>query len=281
MNDLISLLNDRKGPFNIRARQASGSLYTIDLHECAKYLTEINKRKNHSERLCYFIDHDILKADHWLDCVKDCDPTTNVLALLGVWNNMPSRASYDFVSRNDTIDSVYLPMNVETEHGRIDIMLAAQLSRIVCRKLEVAGYAALQKLLNGWHDQPADQQAIALQQIGHILLTLRWRVSWWELLGDGGRQEQVDIVKQRFEDRVTRLCRVLYFYYCNIRKKLPSFSDTKGLEGIWSRYADAGLVYDDFPKIESLSGFQEWMSRGKELIVEAGVAGNLDKIKAH
>ena len=181
---------------------------------------------------------------------------------------MPSRASYDFVA----IDGKFpdMPMNVEDPEGQANIMLAAQLSRIVCRKLEVAGYEELQRMLNNWSKEIIPDQAQFVRQLGQILLTLRWRVSWWELLGDGGMTE--DIGKERFEDRVRRLCKGLYFYYCNARKKLPAFSDPQGLDGVWSSYADASTIYDDFPKVESIEAFTQWMERGKELIVEAGVA---------
>lgn len=181
---------------------------------------------------------------------------------------MPSRASYDFVA----IDGKFpdMPMNVKDPEGQANIMLAAQLSRIVCRKLEVAGYEELQRMLNNWSKEIIPDQAQFVRQLGQILLTLRWRVSWWELLGDGGTTE--DIGKERFEDRVRRICRVLYFYYCNARKKLPAFSDPQGLDGVWSSYADASTIYDDFPKVESIEAFTQWMERGKELIVEAGVA---------
>jgi hypothetical protein len=268
LQGLLTLPDSRRGCYNIRARQASGSLYVLDLNACFNYLSTIERGQSRSkQKLRGFIDHDILEANDWLGCVTDCDPTTSALSLLSTWNNMPSRASYDFVA----IDGKFpdMPMNVEDPEGQVDIMIAAQLSRIVCRKLEVAGYEELQRILNNWSKEIIPDQAQFVRQLGQILLTLRWRVSWWELLGDGGMME--DVGKERFEDRVRRLCRVLYFYYCNARKKLPAFSDPQGLDGVWSSYADASTIYDDFPKVESIEAFTQWMQRGKELIVEAGV----------
>lgn len=102
-----------------------------------------------------------------------------------------------------------------------------------------------------------------------MLLTLRWRVSWWEMLGDGGVHP--DEGKQRFETRVRSLCKVLYFYYCNLRKKIPSWSNTGSLDGVWSP------VFDDFPKVEPIEAFEEWMEKGKELIRLAGVQRRISR----
>jgi hypothetical protein len=272
LQTLLSLVDHRRGRYNIRARQASGSLYVLDLNQCFDYLSNIHKTQSQSQHnLRGFIDREILKADEWLGCVSECDPMPGILSLLSRWNNMPSRASYDFVALDGS--SADLPMNVEDPDDQENIMIAAQLSRIVCRKLEVAGYETLQKVLNNWSKDPPPNQVQFVHQLGRILLTLRWRVSWWELLGDGGATQ--DAGKERFEYRVINLCRVLYFYYCNVKKKLPAFANPKGLEGIWSSYADASSIYDDFPKFESIDGFDQWMQRGKELIVEAGVARRL------
>lgn len=243
-----------------------------------------------SDTLRSFIDQDILKKDDWLQCVTDCNPLENELALLSTWNNMPSRASYSTIRYDEKGLPIETPIDVLTSEGQAVIMLAAQLSRIVCRKMEVAGYEALQKLINEWSSKPPETQISNLYQFGHILLTLRWRVSWWELLGDGGAAQSTksdsqlshDIHQERYQSRVHLICRVLYFYYCNLRKKLPSFdlaNTTNHLLGIFNCYADAGrVVFDDFPQEDSIEGFEAWMDQGKKLIVEAGVAVNLKKI---
>lgn len=182
---------------------------------------------------------------------------------------MPSRASYDFISLSDEISD--RPMNVDDASDQVEILLAAQLSRIFCRKLEVDGYRALQYALNKnkWDDLPYESFVKFLSQLGHILVSLRWRVSWWELLGDGG--PGLDIDKERYEERVRSLCKVLYFYYTSVKLRLPAWMSKGELEGVWSVYADANRVWDDFPAITTAEGFEGWMARGKELIREAGV----------
>ncbi|ODH53769.1 hypothetical protein GX48_00187 [Paracoccidioides brasiliensis] len=276
MKNLLELLDKRRGKFNIRARQSWGTLYVIDLNETYNYLKDLNKSE-YSPRydLREFIDRKILKFNKWTNCVRECDPINNLFSLLSQWNNMPSRASYDFVAIS--ADQPNRPMNVHNPEDSVDILLAAQLSRIICRKLEVDGFRALQNALNKnkWDSIPYDAFTEFVAQLGQILLTLRWRVSWWELLGDGGTTP--DANKERYEDRVRRLCQVLYFYYTSVKLKLPAWTTPTGLDGIWSTYADATRIWDDFPSAASIDGFNAWMARGKELIQEAGVQSRISK----
>ncbi|PGH10183.1 hypothetical protein AJ80_07542 [Polytolypa hystricis UAMH7299] len=277
MKDLLSLLNERRGRFNIRARQSWGTLYVLDLNETYNYLKDLNKTEESSRYdLREFIDHRILKFNKWTRCVKDCDPLNNLFTLLSQWNNMPSRASYDILPLSDD-DGPQRPMDVNDPDDRTEILLAAQLSRIFCRKLEVDGYRALQNTLNKnkWDDIPHESFIKFLAQLGQILLSLRWRVSWWELLGDGGTKPDLD--KERYEERVRRLCQVLYFYYISVKLKLPSWMETSALDGVWSTYADAGRIWDDFPLDSSADGFEAWMARGLELITAAGVQHRIAK----
>lgn len=193
---------------------------------------------------------------------------------------MPSRASYDFVPISDDDSDATTaeePMNVQNPEHQEEILLAAQLSRIFCRKLEVDGYRALQNALNKnkWDEAPYEIFLQFLTQLGQIMLTLRWRVSWWELLGDGGAKP--DAAKERYEERVRSLCRILYFYYTSVKLKLPAWRTPENLDGVWSSYADASSVWDDYPAIATAEGFEAWMARGKQLIQEADVKSRIAK----
>lgn len=80
LDELLSLVDSRRQLFNIRARQASGSLYVLDLNECHRYLKAISRKQASSTHdLREFIDHKILNADKWLKCVTDCDPMNGIL----------------------------------------------------------------------------------------------------------------------------------------------------------------------------------------------------------
>lgn len=169
-------------------------------------------------------------------------------------------------------------MNVEGVSDREAIVMAAQLSRIICRKLEVDAYSHLQKALNAWSSLPPENLSSFVREFGLVLLTLRWRVSWWTLLGDGGVEDDSK-GKEAFAYRVHSICRVLYFYFCMMKRKLPAFCSKKELYGVWSTYPDTRLpVFEDFPREESINGFKAWMEKGQQLIVAADVEGKLANI---
>ncbi|CAG8047618.1 unnamed protein product [Penicillium olsonii] len=279
LSQLLSLLAERQGRFNIRASQAWGSLYVLDLGETYKFLKNLSEYNGNSKStFLEFIDRRIVdskdKSKNWLSCVADCDPMNQAYTLLSQWNNMPSRAKYSFVSLDDTPERT---MDINNPSDRREILLAAQLSRIFCRMLEVEGFRKLERDFYNikWKQISHDTHLRFLNELGHILLTLRWRVSWWKRLGDGGQSP--DPTQQHYIDRVELLCRILYVYYTCVQAKLPSWSAAEVPKGIWSTYADSETVWDDFPSDSSDGGFQGWMDRGRELIEAAGVPGRVSK----
>jgi len=79
LNQLLSFLSERQGRFNIRASQAWGSLYVLDLGETYKFLKNLSECNGNSKStFLEFIDRRIVeskdKSKNWLTCVKDCDP---------------------------------------------------------------------------------------------------------------------------------------------------------------------------------------------------------------
>ncbi|KAL4922745.1 hypothetical protein BDW62DRAFT_2501 [Aspergillus aurantiobrunneus] len=282
LNDLLSFLGERQGKFNIRASQAWGSLYVLDLGETYKFLRSLSEYNGNSRsNFLEFIDRRIVeskdKSKNWLTCVKECDPMRNIYTLLSKWNNMPSRASYSFIPLEAQAEEK--PMDVNDPNHQREILLAAQLSRIVCRMLEVEGFRKLERDFYNikWKQISQETHMNFLKELGHILLTLRWRVSWWRRLGDGGREP--DPSKQHYVDRVDLLCRILYVYYTCVLAKLPSWSAAEVPKGIWSTYADAeNPVWDDFPVDPTDDGFKSWIERGTELIEQSGAPTRVAKI---
>jgi hypothetical protein len=186
---------------------------------------------------------------------------------------MPSRASYDIVSlENRLLDR---PLNPEDPQDREEILVAAQLSRIVCRKLETDGFKALQRAINTLRFETPSGAAKLVKELGQILLTLRWRISWWELLGDGS--DEPDPSRDRYVERVRCLSRVLYFYYFTAKRRVGSWCEPNSLHGVWSTYADAAPIFDDLPCVESIEGFHDWMEQGKQLVCQAGVQRRLSQ----
>ncbi|KAJ5231670.1 uncharacterized protein N7469_006258 [Penicillium citrinum] len=275
MTQLLSFLSERQGRFNIRASQAWGSLYVLDLGETYKFLKSLSEYNGNSKStFLEFIDRRIVdskdKSKNWLSCVKDCDPMNQAYTLLSQWNNMPSRARYTFVPLDS--NGQERSMDINNPEDRRDILLAAQLSRIVCRMMEVEGFRKLERDFYNikWKQISHETHIRFLNELGHILLSLRWRCSWWKRLGDGGQNP--DPSQQHYVDRVELLCRILYVYYTCVLAKLPSWSSSDVPKGTWSSYADSeNAVWDDFPSDPSDGGFQNWMEHGQELIEQAGV----------
>jgi hypothetical protein len=189
---------------------------------------------------------------------------------------MPSRAKYSFVSLDPAGEE--RTMDINKPEDQREILLAAQLSRIFCRMLEVEGFRKLERDFYNikWKQISHETHVRFLGELGHILLTLRWRVSWWKRLGDGGQNP--DPTQQHYIDRVELLCRILYVYYTCVMAKLPSWSAADVPKGIWSTYADSeNAVWDDFPSDSSDDGFNSWMERGQDLIEQAGVPSRISK----
>jgi hypothetical protein len=180
---------------------------------------------------------------------------------------MPSRASYDIIPLDNNTPS--RPLDPEDESDRQEIMIAAQMSRIICRKLELDGFKALQSQINGMrtHNSTYEYRRQMVLHLGRILVSLRWRMSWWQLLGDGSNSG--DVFRDRFVERVEHLTKVLYFYYFALRSRIGDHVDLSTLEGEMSSYPDAMPVFDGFPTIQSIQGFEEWLERGKALVKEA------------
>ena len=118
---------------------------------------------------------------------------------------MPSRNSYE-VSPHDTFVPGHA-LDVEDQQDRGTIIFAVQLARIILRAVEIEAFEALQKAVNdltkgGKSD--ADIETL-IGQLGQILMSLRWRISWWAIVGDSPDES--------FISRVTKLAQILYCYY--------------------------------------------------------------------
>ncbi|TEA11809.1 hypothetical protein C8034_v007301 [Colletotrichum sidae] len=189
------------------------------------------------------------------------------LTLLCIMCRTPSRARFSRIPKNNIVTPQDFFMDPENPMDEDEILLAAQLSRIMCRKVEVKGYSHLQRILHHHSDNPQDGELVALlKDLGSILFTLRWRYSWWMVI-----LSDTDEERAACQARVHELCRVLYFYYCSVRRKIGSWSTAGGLHGTWSRYADTDVkVWDEFPGDETVDAFNTWLSRGCDLVIESG-----------
>lgn len=187
---------------------------------------------------------------------------------------MPSRNTYSISPLNKAVPSYAL--NVEDRQGRDRIVLAVQLSRILLRVLEVEAFKALQKSVNEVTKGSKSEAntAILANQLGRILSSLRWRISWWAVFGNGSNNP--DAARIRFTERVTRLTQVLYFYYFLTKKRVSSSRDQL-LVRVCSIYPDFPPVYEDLPQCETFEGFQAWMRQGEDMIHAVQMQQNMSR----
>lgn len=80
MDRFISLIEQRQGKFDIRVRQAWGTLFVLDMVETYHYLKGTKgKQGKEPQDLRDFIDKSVLKLNHWHKCVRECDPSQDLL----------------------------------------------------------------------------------------------------------------------------------------------------------------------------------------------------------
>lgn len=276
---LVSKLGTIVGTFDFRVLQNRVQIYDLDLEGCLKFLSALHTKINFEVSFSALINTHLAakcsKKDDWTQCLKNgeslrnCDLNTLMENLI-TWNNMPSRLSFVLV---DKLTGSQRLLDPDDEHDKSGICAAAQLSGMVGRLLEIKTYNALQTYLNGCPMVTSH----FLERLAQLLLTLRWRISWWRLLGNGltyyGPRHQPGI----FIDRVGQLCKILYMYYCfYLRERVQRNADCPIKMGQRSCYPDTARLVDEYyPKDESHDGYERWMREGEAKIYEAGVLEQL------
>ena len=275
LDDLLSSVLLRGRSFNILVRQSDTPLYTLDLGKSSRFLLGLRSRcSSSSVNVRYFVDDLLPKTEGGFDLLTTPVRTAELLALQACWNNMPSRVTYEVVN---TASGASRMLDVEDSEDQGDIRLAAQLSRIISRVLEVAAFEHLQARMTElvMHESKGVVDIERLvDSLGRILLTLRWRMAWWRRFGDA---TSGDVNRDRFVGRVDSLLRVLYFYYLYALRRMPPGTDLGSFVGVLSLYADAKPVFEKLPRDGSFEGFQAWLAQGDESIERAGVADFLSR----
>lgn len=159
-------------------------------------------------------------------------------------------------------------LDAEDQHDRGTILLAAQLCRTIFRALEMEAFETLQKSVNELTKGGKSEEdiIILIGQLGRILVSLRWRVSWCAVVGDS--------LDEGFTSRVKRLAQILYCYYFVARKKLSPLSGQLPSK-IRSVYADVEPVHEELPLNDSCNGFHAWMQNGEAVVRATRVQQNI------
>lgn len=288
LNEVIRTLQSVAGRFDLRVSQGGRSMYVLRLDQCRNYLSKLRDlylQKGHEPNMSAFIDKELFQGrprlDNWTSMIADCQASTkdDKVALLLALGNMPSRATYSYVplphrhAKQDSLSGRNI--DPEAAHEEKYLVCAANLARIIARKIEVEAYTHLQTRCHNANQLSDVDLNRLLQIIGLLLVSLRWRHAWWGILGDGTIQREPH--RGDYEVRVRELCEGLYFWFCSLRRRFPpSPADVSdNLSGVRSHYADTtNSVWDAFPgrDQESREGFNAWLDHGRALVIQAGAA---------
>lgn len=136
-------------------------------------------------------------------------------------------------------------------------------------------FQSLQKEVNELPKSTKSDADIAtlLRQLGALLISLRWRMSWWVASGDCTTHPDHSTVEP-FLDRATSLAHILYCYYFVVKKK--SWSESSNTQRtVLSVHPDANPVEENLPEDDTLEGFRKWLSHGHDLIRGSSVQQHL------
>ena len=275
LDQLLSFVTTRSHAFNVVVRQGATFLYSLDLGKSSRFLAELRSRCPSSMiEVRELVDKLLPKTKGGLSCVSARVLPAELLYTQACWNNMPSRVTYEKVQKDSGAARIF---NVEDPADQVHIKVAAQLSRIVSRALEIEAFAHLQAQMSDLvlrESQGNIDIESLVHNLGRILLTLRWRMAWWKRFGDGSSG---DVFRDKFVDRVQSLLRILYFYYMYAFKRMPHGTDLRSFKGVRSVYADANSIFEKLPHDESFEGFRAWLDQGEEIIKQAGVVDYLSR----
>ncbi|KAL2757356.1 hypothetical protein ACRALDRAFT_1060751 [Sodiomyces alcalophilus JCM 7366] len=298
-DELLRVLDEARGRFNVRVRHGIQSVYVLNLDECFAYLSRIHAELQSSgpeHNLRKFLDQDMLnrepKGHDWTSLVLDCSLQTDKLRLLHVLGQMTSHATFHYVPKTQRDPSGTAPERVMDATSSAEapyVKLAAYLIRIVNRKAEVDGFAQLRSQLHSSYSrQTPVHNLVALHTgLGRILTGLRWRVNCCALLAGSNADESDDSAEDKAEaladpGRAMELCRVLYFYFYSVWRRILSIGLVEDrdelVDGVWVQYPEAAeTVWDAFPRAsgESFLGLEAWMEQGRQLVLDSGAAQRL------
>lgn len=256
-----------------------GVLYELDLHACWVYINSNCSPIVHPFR--QFINGlKVQRQDTWKTCIRDgygrplnreklCDA---LLALddMAPWVTyaLRSKSHGAYGPINDEFGTTLAPDDLYQRHV---IIAAAQLSRIIGRKLELEFYDQLKKALAN----PSICRELVLD-VGRTLMSLRRRLTQWTYHWERVSPSTTPEPESQLNDgrdgttrsRLKHLCQVLYVYFCYMRRRLPA-NEQETIRTMMVLYPDREEeVEESFPQYESIDGFEEWLQFQDQLRAE-------------
>ncbi|KFA77483.1 hypothetical protein S40288_10094 [Stachybotrys chartarum IBT 40288] len=230
-SELVALINALSNEHDLKVSQNGLHLYELDLSHCRDYLVMLRLSVPEEQPFQVFLNTQLVQIKNdWKLCIKDSSAVLkNSLLALTSWGTMPSRVTFTTVHKIDRSERILDPDNAADQPI---VLAAAQISRIVARNLELLAYSELQHRLIS----SKEVSTSLLDQLGELLLSLRWRLSRWcsmenesEGSGDGTEDDLQAVL-----ERVKTLCRILNAL--NRPEQLPEVSLNQGNhnDGIWA-----------------------------------------------
>ncbi|KAM6484626.1 hypothetical protein HDV62DRAFT_379051 [Trichoderma sp. SZMC 28011] len=277
---LLSIMDDlRKSYDTICVYGRRGILYELDLHACWVYINSNCSPIVHPFR--QFINGlKVQRQDTWKTCIGDgygrpLDREKLCDALLAL-DDMAPWVTYTLRSKSH---GAYGPIDDEfgttlapdDGYQRQVIIAAAQLSRIIGRKLELEFYDQLKKALAN----PSICRELVLD-VGRTLMSLRRRLTQWTYHWERVSPSTTPEPESQLNDgrdgttrsRLKHLCQVLYVYFCYMRRRLPA-NEQESIRTMMVLYPDREEeVEESFPQYESMDGFEEWLQFQDQLRAE-------------
>ncbi|KAJ4858267.1 hypothetical protein T069G_06534 [Trichoderma breve] len=268
---LLHILDElRKNYDSIRVYGRQGILYELDIRACWVYINSSCSPIPHPFR--QFINGlKVQRQDTWKTCIRDGygqplnrDTLCDVLLAL---DDMAPWATYTLRPKSHDLygpidDEFGTTLAPDDGQQRQVIIAAAQLSRIIGRKLELEFYDQLKKALAN----PSICHELVLE-VGRTLMSLRRRLIMWTYHWERVSPSTTPEPELQLNDgrdgttmsRLKQLCQVLYVYFCYMRRRLPA-NEQESIRTMTVLYPDKeGEVQESFPQFESIEGFEEWL----------------------
>jgi len=303
MDDYLRRLNALRSRYDIRVSLGGRSLCVMDLDKCYRFVTATCQTGTNRFDFRSFLDRgDFKDKDNWTDCIRDCNVASDQLVcfvfpavpvaprlteqrqnILPIWTNMPNKATYSYLLKGRPLNNGQRreeDIDVDNVQDCQNLIDVAILFHIFVRRLELVACATLEKQLFDAYKPLSTYAQRLFEQLGRILLTLRWRVSYYKVFGQPASSKNVQWTEMQpedqeslfFEKRLEMVTESLYHFFFFLEKRPKKDVDrAAAVGGERRKYEDTMMeVVDEFPTEEN--GFERWMEKGKALITLSDAA---------
>ncbi|KAL2204932.1 hypothetical protein CC79DRAFT_924394 [Sarocladium strictum] len=266
----------------IRVSCKSNRLYDISLGGAVKYLSNERNAPLTSQKNWPSLIQNLSETfdDGWLDCLSagsQLRTLDDILEVLPAWTTQQGCFDYSFVSADGLSTQQLNPDNLLEKKI---IISAAQVSRIITRKVEKLGFQHLQKIIPGdkWKPSSANPPNINLTRtLGLVALSLRLRYHVWARHGVPKiTTPMTSLAHSNCVEAVRWVCRSMYSNHCWLQRwvvpELPASAATPSTEVSISLYAgSSNFVTELMSRGEHHDGFLEWWEEGQSIVRQAGM----------